>query len=103
MSQISKFMRFAYSLLVLFGSGCHIGDVFREYLSYPILVDILLENPRNEQIPYVSMCVDLRKYLHPKKLVEFRPILQQIAHYHDFKSDRFEFKCFLNSYEFKEI
>src|SRR5580698_3149483 len=48
-----------------------------EYLSYPVVVHISLQDPKYTPIPYFSVCFDLREYISLEKVYQNLPLLEQ--------------------------
>src|SRR5437879_2824996 len=59
--------RVIWLVCIAFGSCWHLSDIFREYLSFPVFVDIVLKDPEGQQIPHFSICFDFKEYLHATK------------------------------------
>src|SRR5213080_417803 len=101
MSLLSKTLRHIHSLLGLFGCCYHIIHIVLEYLSYPILVDIILMDPKQEQIPCVSVCIDLADYIDINRVFLHLP-KWQTANF-AFIETNAEFRCFQSSDLFNKI
>src|SRR5438046_1007541 len=45
-----------------------------EYLSYPVVVHVSLQDPKYTPIPYVSVCFNLREYISLETVLQYLPV-----------------------------
>src|SRR5437868_411007 len=92
--------RFAWIIFVAFGSCWHLSDIIKEYLSYPVVIDVVLEDPHRQQIPHLSICFDLKNYLHPHKtLLLWYKLKKQLDNF-TFNDHEAAINCFQKSEEY---
>src|SRR5258708_2651105 len=58
-----------WTTFVAFGCCWHFWDILSEYLSYPVVIDVILEDPNRQQIPHFSLCFELKEYLDANKTI----------------------------------